>query len=399
MRFIHIRRSSALAAAAMLLAAGLGQGALAQEKIRIGTMLSQSGAGAAAGRSALIGVRIAVDEINKSGGVLGRQLELVQADDQSDATVASSEAIRLTSREKIDYMVGPQISQVAIAIGPTLNNAGIMWLTTTVSDKLNPQFVPREFSLLYSAPTQGRSFADAIVKDKFKRVAIFSDNGSASEASVTALKAELARRKITMVDHETWQFGATDMTPQLLKLRRANPDVLVLQAVAGKDGGYVLKGMTEIGWILPTLGSGGFTTQPTSVTDVSGPAPLKRVMAQIYAGMSSCPKDKPGSSPYAQLLEKLKKVEPANFDKLSWLNVASGYDWIYILKYAATGAKTLDGAKMTAWVEQNASSMKLIYSPVRASKDDHFMLGPDSLVPGVDVANPRPDGTLTRAGC
>src|SRR4051794_27833389 len=108
MRFIHIRRSSALAAAAMLLAAGLGQGALAQEKIRIGTMLSQSGAGAAAGRSALIGVRIAVDEINKSGGVLGRQLELVQADDQSDATVASSEAIRLTSREKIDYMVGPQ---------------------------------------------------------------------------------------------------------------------------------------------------------------------------------------------------------------------------------------------------------------------------------------------------
>jgi branched-chain amino acid transport system substrate-binding protein len=386
-------------AAAVIAGAVAAGAAQAQERIRVGTMLSQSGAGAAAGQSALIGVRMAVDEINKSGGVLGRQIELVGADDQSDATVALNEAIRLTTRERIHYMVGPQLSQVAIAIGPTMNNAGIVWVTTTTADKLDPGFVPRHFSLLYSASTQGAAYADAIAAGKYKSAAIVADNGGASQAATIALKQDLANRRIPITCEQIWQFGATDMTAQLLSLRRGNPEVLVLAAVAGKDGGFVLKGMEEIGWKIPIIGSGAFTTQPKQAMEVSGPEPLKRVQALIYAGMSACANDPLGRTPYAQLLGKLRKAEPANFDKLSHFNVASGYDWIYMLKYAATGANSLDGDKMRAWLEQNASSMKLIYSPVRASRTDHFMLGPDSLVPGSDVANPRADGTLKRVGC
>jgi hypothetical protein len=71
----------------------------------------------------------------------------------------------------------------------------------------------------------------------------------------------------------------------------------------------------------------------------------------------------------------------------------------YILKYSATGAGAVDGDKMTAWIEQNAASMNLVYSPVRASKDDHFMLGPEAETMGIDVSNPRADGTIKRAGC
>ena len=119
----------------------------------------------------------------------------------------------------------------------------------------------------------------------------------------------------------------------------------------------------------------------------------------LYKGMSACSNDPVWQSPYAQLLAKLRKIEPVNYGKLSLLNVASGYDWIYILKYAATGAGSLNGEKMTAWVEQNAPSMKLIYSPLRASKTDHFMIGPDALTPGNDVANARADGMMKRAGC
>ena len=400
-RASRVPRAAMAVATAIAISASAFIGTVqAQEKIKIGTLLSASGPAAAAGRGAAIGVRIAVDEINASGGILGRQLEIVTADDQGDTTAGLNEALRLTTVNKIDFMVGPQISQVAIAIAPTLNNSGIAWVTTTTAaERLTTQYAPRHFSLLYSATTQGAAYADAIQAGKWKKLAIMSDDGSASQGASNALKALLAERGLTLTDQKLWHFGDTDMTAQALALKRSNPDVLIVSAVTGKDGGYALKSIEEVGWRPPIIGSGAFTTQPIQAMEVSGPESLKRVMALLYTGMSACANDPLGQTPYAQLLVKLKKAEPVNYDKISSLNVASGYDWIYLLKYAATGAGSLNGDRITAWLEQNASSMKLIYSPVRASKSDHFMLGPNSLTPGSDVANPRSDGTTKRAGC
>ena len=79
--------------------------------------------------------------------------------------------------------------------------------------------------------------------------------------------------------------------------------------------------------------------------------------------------------------------------------MASGYDMVYMFKAAATAVNSIDGARMTAWMEQNAASLKLIYAPLRANKTDHFLLGPDAETMGIDVGNPRADGTIKKAGC
>jgi len=394
-------RTTVRVVASFAVMAALGAGAAqAQEKIKIGTLLSQSGFAAAAGRGASIGIKIAVDEINASGGLLGRQLEIVTADDQGDTNAGLQEALRLTTVAKVDFVLGPQISQVAIAVAPTITNAGVLWFTTTTAaERLTTQVAPRHFSLLYSGNTQGLAYANTMINNNWKKFAILSDDGSASQSATNALKALLKDKGLTLTAEQTWHTGDTDMTPQALALRRSNPDVVIVSAVAGKDGGYALKAIEDIGWKPPLIGSGAFTTQPAQAQEIAGAEPLKRVTALLYTGMSACPSQPLGSSPYAQLLVKLKKAEPQNWPQISSLNVASGYDWVTMIKLAVTATKTTNGQKLTEWIEQNASSMKLIYSPVHATKTDHFMLGPDSLTPGIDVAHPREDGLTRRLNC
>src|SRR5688572_23419316 len=115
MKAIHAARWD-LAAIALVAALFSPLAAAQGNPNKVGALLSASGGAAPYGRSALIGARMAVNEINESGGVLGRPLELITADDQSDATAALNEALRLTQREKIQYMIGPQTSQLAIAV-------------------------------------------------------------------------------------------------------------------------------------------------------------------------------------------------------------------------------------------------------------------------------------------
>jgi hypothetical protein len=185
----------------------------------------------------------------------------------------------------------------------------------------------------------------------------------------------------------------------LLTLRRTEPDALLLSSGSGRDLGYALKNLAEIGWHPRIIGGGAFGTLAAQATAVSGPDSLRDVLAFTYTGMTACQNDPLGTTRYAKLLAKLKAQEPTNYAKISQFNVASGYDIVYILQYAATGAGAVDGEKMAAWIEANAPSMQLVYSPVQASKTDHFMLGPDAETMGIDVANPREDGTIKRAGC
>jgi ABC-type branched-subunit amino acid transport system substrate-binding protein len=389
-----------LAAALVACAALAPAAAQAQQSIKMGVLLSATGPAAISGHSTTLGIRMATDEINRAGGILGRQVEIVAGDDQSDPGAAVSEAIRLTTVNKVDVLMGPALSQMAIAVAPTVNKAGIFWLSsTTASGRLTVEFAPRHFSSLYSSTTQGTAYANALRDGKFKSVAIIADDGASAQDTISVLKGILKERNFPIAAEQSWHFGDTDMSSQALSLRRANPDVVLIHANTGADGGRVVKSMEDIGWRVPVIGSLAFTAQPIQARDVAGAEALKKIPAVAYAGMSACPNDPVGQSPYAQFLAKLKKTDPANYDKIAFLNAASGYDFVYVLKYAATGAGSLDGDKMAAWLERNASSMKLIYSPVRASKTDHFLLGADSLILGIDVADLRGDGTIKRAGC
>lgn len=113
-----MRRSATLIAAVVAMGVSLGTGprAEAQQPLRIGASLSQTGPYAAPGQNQLRGYRLCVKHTNEKGGVLGRRIELIVEDDQSKAPTAVAIYEKLITRDKVDAILGPYYTPIVEAV-------------------------------------------------------------------------------------------------------------------------------------------------------------------------------------------------------------------------------------------------------------------------------------------
>ncbi len=140
--------------------------ALAQSKAyRIGTMQPLSGAAAIIGKTALVGVQMATDRINKAGGINGRPIELIVADYESKPDVGRRKAEKMAVEDNIDAHVGGVLSNVCLACMPVweeykiVNMVGVCLDTTMTTSKCS-RYTFRPFDY---APAQAVAFAPYLV--------------------------------------------------------------------------------------------------------------------------------------------------------------------------------------------------------------------------------------------
>jgi branched-chain amino acid transport system substrate-binding protein len=392
---------ASVAAVALALASGVAQAQAARgTPIKIGVLNERSGVLGEVGAQNEVGYTLAAKEINAAGGVLGRPIEIIEADDQSDPTQAVNEIRRLVTREKVDIVYGPIGSQISMAVLPVLNEAKIVNVTVAGTTAFTPQVGPYSFSLLPSAQAQGIQIVDFVVDTlKGKNVAMITDGGGQAKAAAEAMKARLKERGITLAGAEEYASGALDMTPNLLNLRRARPDQLILFAQAGLDFGRVKKNLMEIGWDVPISGNISIATGYKTAVPIAGPDTYKNVYSANYKVLTYCSNEAVGSSNFAKYVERIKAFAPDKFAKLSPVQVSYAYDSIYVLKHAIEGAKSAAGPAVAAWLEANAKSITAVQGQLSASKTSHFLLGPEALVMTDDADKVRADGLTKRHGC
>lgn len=374
--------------------------ALAQQRapIKLGAMIPITGGGATVGESAQIAVELAVRNINAAGGIAGRPVQLVVADYQTDATAGVGEAKRLVHQEKVDVMVGPTYSQVTLAVLPILNAAKIATVNVSGSEKLTPDVGPYAFSMLANAEAQSKLMVDyAIRAMKIQSAAILTDVGAQAKTAVEAMKAELAARKIKLTGAQEYQYRQPDMTPQLLTLRRGNPDVILLFTSNGEDTGNMVKSLNDLGWNVKVVGSFGATFSGPAIK-IAGKEAYKNLVAVNYKGFSYCPSDT-GARGFQEWVGQVKAFKPAAFERQPLSYLSLWYDAVYVVKAAVegTGGKT-DGPSIAAWLEANSGSFKGINSGLTATKATHFLVGPDALTV-VYPDRSREGGLLERVGC
>src|SRR5262249_34588750 len=171
-RLVGYTAASAGALGASMLVPAPWLAAFGQAKpYKIGTLQPLSGAGAAGGKTALVGVQMAVDRINKSGGINGRPLEIVVADDESKPDVGRRKTEKLLVEDKVDVHVGGFLSNVCLACMPVfeeyqvLNMISVCLDTTLTTTKCNKySFRPYDY-----APSQAVAFAPYLVNKLGKR--------------------------------------------------------------------------------------------------------------------------------------------------------------------------------------------------------------------------------------
>lgn len=384
--------------AAVALSAGT---ALAQDTFKMGGIMSVTGGGASIGRSSTEAWKLAVEAINANGGILGKQVEFVLADTMTDPTHGVSEARRLVTNEKVQALVGPATSQEAIPIVGVTTEGKVMQVSTAASSQLTPEVGPYHFSTSVTAANQMIPNIDYVVdKLGLKKLAILSDNGGMSKAGVADIGVYLKEKKgIEPVAVQEFAFRTEDMTPQLLSLRSAGAEAILFVSSLGDDARKVLENKLDIGWDAPLLANQTMTNYAVGNVAVVGEEAFENVYSTQFIGMTYCPSDAVGSSPFAKFVATAKE-KVKDLEKMGGASALTPY-YIQPLIVAAAinGAGSAEGDKVKAWLEANADKVDLIIGPVAASDKNHFLPAPTAIKVVKNAYKVREDGLVERADC
>ena len=199
----------------------------AQPPLRIGASLSQTGPYAALGQNQLRGYRLCVKHTNEKGGVLGRKLELVVEDDQSQPATAARIYEKLITQDRVDAILGPYASPITEAVAD-VNEKHRMPMVATQGATTSTYRKGRKF--IFMVPSAAEVYLEGVIdmaaRRGLKTVAVIHEDTLFARA-VAQGTAELARKKgLEVVSMEAYPKGATDFAAILTKIRTANPDVL-----------------------------------------------------------------------------------------------------------------------------------------------------------------------------
>jgi branched-chain amino acid transport system substrate-binding protein len=188
---------------------------------KIGSLQPLSGAAALGGKTAVVGLQMAIDRVNASGGVNGRPLEVVIADDESKPDVGRRKTTKLLEEDKVDVHVGGFLSNICLACMPVfeeykvVNMISVCLDTTLTTSKCNRySFRTYEF-----APAQAVAIAPYLVNKMGKKWHIAFADYSWGQSTRDAYAAEIKKQGGEVVGTTGIPLGTADMTPFLSKIQ------------------------------------------------------------------------------------------------------------------------------------------------------------------------------------
>jgi branched-chain amino acid transport system substrate-binding protein len=332
-------------ASAVLSAAGL---AAAAEPIKIGVAGPFTGGSSSMGVSMRDGVRLAAEEINKAGGVLGRQLQLVERDDEAKNERGVQIAQELINKEKVTATVGYINTGVALASQRFFQEAKIPVMNNVATGSvITQQFKDQPENYIFRNAAHDSIQAPMIVEESvtrrgYKKVAILADSTNYGQLGRADLEKALSAKGMKPVAIEKFNIKDVDMTAQLLKAKEAGAEAILTYGI-GPELAQIANGMTKLGWKVPMIGS--WTLSMANYIDNAGPGGEGARMPQTFIQEPTTPKRQ------SFIINYLRTFNPKNQRIDSPVSAAQGYDSIYLLAAAIKQANSTDGPKIKAALE------------------------------------------------
>ena len=265
-RFKKFAQKTALASALVMTACTV----FAADPIKIGSVLSVTGPAAFLGDPELKTLQMLVEDINKKGGVLGRQLELVHYDDGSDASKANGFGKRLIDDDKVDLLVGGTTTGSTMSMVPLVEKAGIPFISLAGAVVI----VEPVKKWVFKTPHTDRMAAEKVFEDMKKRgiskVALLSETSGFGQSGRKETEGVAGKYGITLVANETYGPKDTDMGPQLTKIRNTAGVEAVFIFGLGQGPAIATKGYKQLGITLPLYHAHGVASD--DFIKLAGPA-------------------------------------------------------------------------------------------------------------------------------
>lgn len=364
------------AALGTCLALAIAAPALAQQAanapIKIGALLSMSGPAAVFGIPERDAITVALEDLNKQGGVNGRPVQVIFYDDRTDAAEAGRGVTQLVSRDGVVAIIGAGTGGNVLAAGPIAERLKVPLLapvgTIAATDRKN-SFFPWVFRVAATDAVNIRVILGDAAKDGAKRIGVFYQEDAYGKTGVDVAEQHSKTLGQEIVATAAAAYTATDLTAQAIKLREAKAQAIFMQVSVASLGAGFVKAARQVGLNVPIYASSGLAQK--SFVDASG-AGAEGLRVLSIGNLVYDPS--PGEKRLSDLLRAAGKT-PQGWGELVGTNG---------LVTAITAAKTIkgeiNGQSMRDAVESLCGYESYARGKACYTKDDHDGWKADSLV-------------------
>ncbi len=317
-------------------------------KIGIVAPLSPPG-GVETGQAIVDGAKIAAEEINAAGGLLGKKVELVIGDTAGLPEKGTAVMERLITRDKVIAVGGEGHSSVAMAEIEVAHRNGIpIIIAEAWADDITAKGYPEVFRLTVSNSLIYSKAAKWIKEQGFKHVAVIGENSDWGLGVIRVFKDNLDQAGVKVTSFSA-ERTLTDFTPQLLQLKNASPPVdFIVDGFTGAGELLMIKQAYELG-IAPSkncaiLGAGMDTLYP-GFWDTVGEAGV--YVLSNPAGLPGLPK--------TATSDKFKKVFQTRYNREPDAVAMEGYDSVMVIAEAVKSAKSTEGKALIDALENKVN--------------------------------------------
>jgi branched-chain amino acid transport system substrate-binding protein len=309
-------------------------GAQAQETVKIGLIQPLTGSVAYNGTTDVNGSKLALDEINAAGGVLGKKVELIIEDGQCRPANSVNAAEKLIQRDKVVAISGAFCSSSTLALMPVAANYKLPLVTgvsssAELTEKGNPWF----FRATETDALLAKSFSKILFDQlKLRKIAYIGVNDDFGRGGVAEFEKQMTAMGATTVMKEYFEHGTSDFYTLLTKLRASGADG-VFVAAETQDGSTLVKQKAELGLTVKVFGVGSWAT--ADFIKLTGDASEGIYAAVPYASTMATPKNKEFVAAYT-----------ARYGEAPGKYSAAGYNVIHIIADAISRANSTDPEKL-----------------------------------------------------
>ncbi|HXY05842.1 MAG TPA: ABC transporter substrate-binding protein [Burkholderiaceae bacterium] len=353
---------------ATVLGLSLAMAVGAAEPIKIGSVLSVTGPAAFLGDPELKTLQLYVESINKSGGVIGRPLQLVSYDDGSDATKANGFAKRLIDDDMVDVLIGGTTTGATMSMVPLVEKSGIPFVSLAGAVVI----IEPVKKWVFKTPHTDRMAAEKVFLDMKKRgitnVALLSETSGFGQSGRKETQALAAKMGMNLVADETYGPKDTDMSPQLTKIKNT-PGVQALFVFGlGQGPAIVNRDIRQVGLSVPVYHAHGVASE--EFIKLSGPSAegvrLPAAALLIADKLPASDPQKPVATAYRKAYHDRYNEDVSTFG-------GHAYDGLMLVVDAIKRAGSTDKAKVRAALEQTKGFIGT-GGVVNMSESDHLGL-------------------------
>ena len=328
----------------------------AGESIKIGLAAAVSGGSAASGEAIKRGIQIAMDEVNAQGGVLGgRKLELVIRDDEGNPAKGVTIARELVEREKVVTIFGGLHTTVALAQVPVWHELSTPYMgawaagTEIARNGKSPNFVFRVSANDDYADKFLVRYATEVLKKS--KPGLLLENTAWGQSNEVGLNKWLGQKSIKPVGIEKFNWNDPDMSPQLLRLKNAGADHIIMVANA-PEGAQVVKSRAKIGWEVPMVAHWGISGG--RFAELTGDLSDGVAFLQTYSFFGK--QNERGQAVLKALKDKYGVKGPE--EVIAPVGTANAYDGLHLVALAIAQAGSADGSKVRDALENLKAEYK-----------------------------------------